>query len=279
MVLRAADMRTPACHNAQRTRQSVSPEDGNKGFGTGRTASQETEEPGFQPVQARSLTEEVARQLHEAIVVGRLKLGQRISESVLSREMGISRGPIREAERQLAQQGLLVFSPRRGFFVRDLTADQINDVFRVRIVLERFAVEEAARTASDADLARLADWRAMMCRRQQSLSPAEFVEHDLALHRLIVDLAGSDTLRPLFENVINQVRLGLSLINLRFGRADRIAQGHDDIVSALLARDGARAAAAMEAHLVRSRDLLLERLKADAQDQDRLPPARKDQET
>lgn len=217
---------------------------------------------GFQPVQARGLTQEAARQLYEAIVEGRLQLGQRLSEAALSREMGISRGPIREAQRQLEQQGLLTFSPRRGFFVRELTPEQIDDVFGVRIVLETHAVKLAAARADDEGLARLAAWRDAMIAldRRRNLTPSEFVEQDLALHRLIVELSGSEALPPLFDSVINQVRLGLSLINLRFGKGERLARGHDDIVDSLLARDGARAAAAMEAHLTRSRDLMRERL-------------------
>lgn len=217
---------------------------------------------GFRPIEARGLTEEAARQLYEAIVEGRLRLGQRLSEAALSREMGISRGPIREAQRRLEQQGLLTFSPRRGFFVRELTPDQIDDVFGVRSVLETYAARQAAEHADDAGLARLAAWRDEMIAldSRRNLTPSEFVEQDLALHRLIVELSGSETLPPLFDSVINQVRLGLSLINIRFGKGERLARGHDDIVESLLARQGARAAKAMEAHLARSRDLMRERL-------------------
>lgn len=217
---------------------------------------------GFRPVQALGLTQEATRQLYEAIVEGRLQLGQRLSEAALSREMGISRGPIREAQRRLEQQGLLTFSPRRGFFVRELTPEQVDDVFGVRIVLETHAVRLAAACADDAGLARLAAWRDEMIAldRRRNLTPSEFVEQDLALHRLIVELSGSETLPPLFDSVINQVRLGLSLINLRFGKGERLARGHDDIVDSLLARDAGRAAKAMEAHLTRSRDLMRERL-------------------
>ena len=71
----------------------------------------------FSEVSTTDLVTQIARQITEAIVTGHLKPGERLTELQLSREFGTSRAPVREAARLLESQGLVTFSPRRGFFV------------------------------------------------------------------------------------------------------------------------------------------------------------------
>jgi DNA-binding GntR family transcriptional regulator len=111
-------------------RREARPED-NEAFG---------EPIGLTPIRAGGLGDEVAKQLFAAIVAGRVGLGERLSEAAIARELGISRGPIREAQRLLERRGLLVFKPRRGFFLREMTPEQIADLFGLRRVLERYAI-------------------------------------------------------------------------------------------------------------------------------------------
>ena len=66
------------------------------------------------------LSQDIAEQLVEAVLSGRLKAGSRLNESQLSRELHVSRAPIREALKQLQEQGLVVHQPRRGMFVVSL---------------------------------------------------------------------------------------------------------------------------------------------------------------
>ena len=70
---------------------------------------------------------------------GRLPPGSKVVEAGIARELGVSRAPVREAARLLEQQGLLVASPRRGFFVRKFAADDIDDIYDLRLCVERHA--------------------------------------------------------------------------------------------------------------------------------------------
>src|SRR6476469_5886214 len=79
------------------------------------------------------LVGQVARVLTQAVVTGQLAPGAKVVEAGIARELGISRAPVREAARLLEQQGLLVSHPRRGFFVRKFAADDIDDIYDLRL--------------------------------------------------------------------------------------------------------------------------------------------------
>ncbi|GMA51124.1 hypothetical protein GCM10025857_24810 [Alicyclobacillus contaminans] len=146
-----------------------------------------------------SLVEHTARSLRQAIQSGHLKPGSRLVESAIADEMGISRGPVREAIQQLAGEGLLEIHPRRGAVVRGLDAKTAYEVQTLRGVLEGFA----ARLCAD----RLSEQRADALRRQLQtlMSAAEagdvaaFVEADVAFHGSIVDFADHHRLSLAFH--------------------------------------------------------------------------------
>src|SRR5437660_10423940 len=91
------------------------------------------------------LVGQIARILMQAIVQGRLPPGSKVVEAGIARELGISRAPVREAARLLEKQGLLVAKPRRGFFVRKLEIKNIDEIYDLRICIERHARVLAAR--------------------------------------------------------------------------------------------------------------------------------------
>lgn len=217
----------------------------------------------FAPLSSGSLAEEVADHLYAAVVERRIRPGQRLSEAALARAFGISRGPIREAQRLLERRGLLAFQPRRGFFVRELSPREVEDLFGLRERVERYAVALAAERASDAELAQLRRWQERLegTAATASLSDASrLVEEDLALHRLICHLSGNASLISIYEPILTQLRLALSMINVGFRQPGKIVAMHAELIEALLDRDPARAEAAVSAHLGSSLSRLLSRL-------------------
>lgn len=91
---------------------------------------------GAKPMDVRTLKEQVVKLLREAIFSGRIKPGQRLNESELSRDLGLSRIPVREALQKLQEQGLVVDVPRRGKFVINLSEEEIQKINSLRIILE-----------------------------------------------------------------------------------------------------------------------------------------------
>src|SRR5213593_2244766 len=83
-----------------------------------------------------TLATEIARHLREAIIKGELAPGERVNESKLTRDLGLSRSPVREAIRILESEGLLTLEPHRGAHVRPLGDDDLQEIFDVRLMIE-----------------------------------------------------------------------------------------------------------------------------------------------
>src|SRR5690349_5369654 len=92
-------------------------------------------------------------QLRAMIFSGELQAGQPLRQEEIARRLGVSRLPVREALNRLATEGLVELKPRRGFFVTSLNADEIEDIFDMRALLEERAGQLATqnRTLADAD--------------------------------------------------------------------------------------------------------------------------------
>src|SRR5215472_6469248 len=109
-----------------------------------------------------SLVELSLRRLRAEILGGVLPPGERLIEEQLTQRFGISRAPLREALRQLAQQGLIEHLPRRGVRVAELSTADADELFALRELLERHAVEVALSQPVPGDLTALTDaWQAM----------------------------------------------------------------------------------------------------------------------
>ncbi|WP_132446617.1 GntR family transcriptional regulator [Sulfitobacter indolifex] len=83
-------------------------------------------------VESKGLTDTIGEELVRLIAQGDMKPGERLNEVRLAESFGVSRGPVREAARELEGQGLLVSRPRRGFYVANFTPDQIVDLYEVK---------------------------------------------------------------------------------------------------------------------------------------------------
>src|SRR3990172_9229267 len=101
----------------------------------------------------RALSDDVGVRLREGISSGQLSPGKRLSEKLLAEMMGVSRGPIREALTRLEREGLVVKQPNKGAFVARLSREDLDEVYSLRLALERLAVQQAIRNAEPKHLA------------------------------------------------------------------------------------------------------------------------------
>ena len=101
--------------------------------------------------------QQVVEILRSAIIMGSYEPGERLIEATLSTELGTSRGPVREALRQLEHEGLVVSYPYRGAVVLGVSEEEIQQVLiPIRLTLERFSFTKALEQMGDADFAELA---------------------------------------------------------------------------------------------------------------------------
>jgi DNA-binding GntR family transcriptional regulator len=104
-------------------------------------------------LQTKTLSETVGDELIRLIASGELKSGQRLHEVQLAKRFGVSRGPVREAARELEGQGLVISRPRQGFYIADFTAEQIVDLYEVVTWVDP-AILRDFRTYSDPETCR-----------------------------------------------------------------------------------------------------------------------------
>src|SRR5215207_9000020 len=128
------------------------------------------------------------------LITGEHKPGERLSDVELAAQLGVSRTPVRQALHRLAQDELVRFDPRRGFWVRVFTAEDVHEMFDVRASLEALAVRLAAPHLKRDDLQAHLDYL-HECRARLAERPvAEFLRHDFQLHNLIIHSSGNGRL-------------------------------------------------------------------------------------
>jgi DNA-binding GntR family transcriptional regulator len=98
----------------------------------------------LQPIVRRNLGSDVYGVLWDRILSRDLSPNEKLSDLRLSEELGVSRTPVREALHRLVQDGVVIYSPNRGFFVASFSADDIGEIFDLRAVLETLALRTVA---------------------------------------------------------------------------------------------------------------------------------------
>ena len=178
---------------------------------------------------------------------------ERINESDLSKRLGISRTPLREALNRLVAEGLLTVQEGRGFFCRSLVPEQIVHIYELRQAIESETVMRAVERASDAELTDLKNHLDDIAAKYVSTSSArEIVELDEAFHLRIAELSKNGELVRALENLNEQIRY-VRWISMR-SKIDITKSVHEEIINAMLARDVATSVARMRAHIEKSTD-------------------------
>jgi DNA-binding GntR family transcriptional regulator len=214
------------------------------------------------------LQERAYRTLRAAIVEGKLAVGERIYESKLAEQLGISRNPVRESIRRLQQDGLLDVKPRGGIFVASISVEEADDLYRVRGALEAVAARLAAERITPDEL----DHLGRLVHEPHDHDVESSVSEADRFHRAVHEYAHSpqllEPLKLLYERVLHYRSVTLALP----GRTNVAEAEHLEIYQAITRHDGARAEKVMREHIEGARISLmrhLERVAASEQGQTR----------
>lgn len=221
-----------------------------------------TQQDGFAPLDREGLVERVARLLSKAIVSGQLSPGDRLSESVVAKQLGTSRAPVREAARLLENSGLVTYHANRGFFVRKFTATELDNLYEFRIVIELAAVRRLMRDGlGDTGPALCAQIAALHRVAEPGHDMVTQVEADMQFHRLICAGSGNPRFLRTFEQIALETELTIVLIGRLYDDAHRLAETHVPILEALQSGCEADAVDAMFYHLDVARSLVTEQFR------------------
>jgi DNA-binding GntR family transcriptional regulator len=193
------------------------------------------------------LREQVKELILERILNGTYEPGERLVETRIASELGTSQAPVREALRDLEILRFVESEPFRGSRVREISEEELIEIYPVRAAIEEVAAREAAlRLDGDVD-ALEAELDAMHRAADESDLHAQ-VEHDVAFHRLIVEASGNAILLETWlslgigpRTIVTALRTGLD--------GHEIAERHRPVLEALRARDPEAAGAALRRHV------------------------------
>ncbi len=201
-------------------------------------------------VKSPPLHEQVVASLRDMIVEGSLAPGERVPEQKLCLLFGISRTPLREALKVLAQEDFVRLEPNRGAIVTDLATDQVDAKFEVLAALESTAAAWAAARATDAELASLAAIHRRMLEEFARSDVPHYFRSNMEFHQAIVDACHNEVLRGMHGHLLMHLRRARyrNLSGLPNELRRTFTRDHGQIVAAMNARDPAGAAAAVESH-------------------------------
>jgi DNA-binding GntR family transcriptional regulator len=204
--------------------------------------------------QSPVLRDRVHETLEDLIVRRVLKPGERLLESDLAAQLGVSRNPLREAMTMLHRDGWIDIHPRTGAYVHEPSAKEIDDFFEMRALLESFATERAARSLDEADLLALDQSCEDGVNAARSGDVQGMAAANAAFHDRIVDRCGNTMLRDLLMMMRKRVQWYFASVP-----EPRSWDEHRQIIAAFRSGDTATAARMMHEHTIATAEKYRER--------------------
>lgn len=205
-----------------------------------------------------NLSEALVIALREMIVDGRLAAGERLNEVQLAASLGVSRTPLREALGRLAAEEALSSSPRIGYSVRPLTAEEFRQIYPIRAILD----PEALRLSGIPSPRRMAGLAALNRKILEASDPEDVITLDDEWHLELVADCPNRVLLGLIEQFMRRTRRYETALMRERSNVRGAADNHKKILAALRTRDLPRACEALRRNLQSGIGPVLEWLKA-----------------
>jgi DNA-binding GntR family transcriptional regulator len=186
----------------------------------------------FLAIQPSALRRDVADVLRSAILDGRFKPGEELSDSKLAAEFSVSRGPVREALFLLAEEGLVIHRHHRGFGIPNLGTQDLEQIAAVRLPLEVLALDAARQRATPADLEQMARLKSDLLEAFALGGLRVCARPDLAFHSAVWKIAGNPWLEAALRRVAMPFFAYVSAFDL--GRRDHSAELMDSMHSSYI---------------------------------------------
>jgi DNA-binding GntR family transcriptional regulator len=204
----------------------------------------------FKSQENLSLRQKVAADIRNAIIQGSLKPGEKLKEQEISEQMGISRGPIREALRDLEAMGLVTCLPYKETVVADVTKEEIVDLLiPIRLQLELYSIKYSLDRFDDGFFSALNENIARMDQFAADNDIAGLVEEDIVFHERILLWTESTYTQQIWSGIVNRLRLHFMKNTRHFPDLSRVPDDHRALVDALRTKDFTGITSAWEKHI------------------------------
>jgi DNA-binding GntR family transcriptional regulator len=193
--------------------------------------------------------QQLAETLRNKIIAGEYDPGERLVEAALSAELGTSRGPVREALRQLENEGLVMSLPYRGAVVLGVSDDEVQGVLiPIRLTVERYSFSRALAVMTEADFAEMAKQVWLMEQAAKAGDLVKAVEADLRFHDIVISTSGQTHTLQIWRSIWPRIRAYF----YRYGRGrslEVMAEEHRELLGAMQTRDPQIVLALLERHI------------------------------
>jgi DNA-binding GntR family transcriptional regulator len=193
--------------------------------------------------------QQVVEVLRSAIIMGTYEPGERLIEATISTELGTSRGPVREALRQLENEGLVMSFPYRGAVVLGVSDDEVQEVLiPIRLTLERYSFVHALERMTEEDFAELGKQIWLMEQAAHANDLARHVEADLRFHEIVIAASGQTHTVQIWRTIWPRIRAYF----YRYGRSRDLVQmvdEHRELLAALQSREPKPVLEVLERHI------------------------------
>jgi DNA-binding GntR family transcriptional regulator len=200
------------------------------------------------------LAQQVADGIVEAVAAGAIKPGERVTDTEIARELGVSRNPVREAMKMLEAQGIIVSTPHRSTHVVAFDMRKVDQLAGARVAIEKIAFGQAAKTyANDPDLIRDLDRiieTMEAAARRNDLNG--ITKADLAFHRAVCVASRNEIILTLWETIARHMRISFNLeIEQDTAPPEDIPKHHRALRDALARGDRSEVEREIENHILR----------------------------
>lgn len=206
-------------------------------------------------LRTHSLASLAHKELERMILAGDMPAGSKLNESLVATQLGISRGPVREAFRALEESGLVRVEKNRGVFVRQISMQEADEIYDVRASLDEMIGRRVAEHASAEQLAQLRMLIGRMESAAAARSTADYYSANIEFHDALAQFTANLKLLEMYRRLVNELSLY---------RRKTIEQGgailptsmreHRKIVEAIAAKDSALAGRLLFEHAMASRE-------------------------
>ncbi|MCL6547853.1 MAG: GntR family transcriptional regulator [Alicyclobacillus sp.] len=217
-----------------------------------------------QLLQKSSLSLDLVALLKQQILDGELNPGDRIIETKVAKELGISQTPVREAIRQLSGEGIVTIVPNKGPMVSSLNDRDVFELYSLRAIIEGFAIRLACQSATQQQVDELVRFFARMEQKLHDDSVTSLLDDSLFIHEYILKLANHSLLLSVYQSISFRISLANRILGVRSTKPKEVDQ-HRELVEALQQRDPEQAERVMRQHIYRSYQEFMELKRAEEQ--------------
>lgn len=207
------------------------------------------EMPAFKEKQ--NLSKDIAQYIKQGILNGVWNTGDRIVETKLARELGVSQTPVREALNQLVVEGIIAILPNRGAVVRKLTAVDIFEIYSIRAVIEGLAIRLATKRAARDDIHHLERFFEQMKEKAKDDSVKSLSKDAEYIHEYIYKMSNHSQLQMMYQSISFKVALANRILSFKYSKEQEIEQ-HWPLIEALKKGDPEHSEKVMREHIHRA---------------------------